>query len=75
MGGGPSAVGENLSPETGRDALDTGLARSRGGFMSRLRGLLGGSGSLESDWEAAEEALIAGDIGAGLAMRIVDGAR
>jgi fused signal recognition particle receptor len=61
--------------DTQRDAFETGLARSRGGFMSRLRGLLGGSGIAESDWEDAEEALIAGDIGATLSMRIVEAAR
>jgi fused signal recognition particle receptor len=55
--------------------LEAGLAPSRGGFMSRLRGLLGGSGFTENDWETAEEALIAGDVGATLAMRIVESAR
>jgi fused signal recognition particle receptor len=61
-----------------RDAeavLEAGLARSRGGFMSRLRGLLGGSSFSDADWEAAEEALIAGDVGVGLATRVVAAAR
>ncbi len=55
--------------------LEAGLARTRGGFMSRLRGLFGGGGFADADWEAAEEALIAGDVGAALAARIVEDAR
>jgi fused signal recognition particle receptor len=55
--------------------LEAGLGRSRGGFMGRLRGLLGGSGSNDADWDGIEEALIAGDVGASLAMRIVERAR
>jgi fused signal recognition particle receptor len=43
--------------------------------MSRLRGLLGGSSFSEAEWEAAEEALIAGDVGVGLATRVVAAAR
>lgn len=55
--------------------LEEGLRRSRGGFMSRLRGLLSGDSiSLES-WADVEESLIAGDVGADLAMRVVDRAR
>ncbi len=43
--------------------------------MSRLRGLLSGDSiSLES-WADVEESLIAGDVGADLAMRVVDRAR
>ena len=55
--------------------LETGLARSRGGFMARLRGIFGASAFSDADWEAAEEALIAGDVGAMLASRVVEGAR
>ena len=55
--------------------LETGLARSRGGFMARLRGIFGASAFSDADWEAAEEALIAGDVGAILASRVVEGAR
>jgi fused signal recognition particle receptor len=55
--------------------LEPGLERSRGGFMARLRGLLGG-GSLPAEaWADVEEALIEGDVGAGLAARIVERAR
>ena len=60
--------------EAGTDR-EAGVARSRGGFMSRLRGLFGGSAFTDADWEAAEEALIAGDVGATLATRVVDRAR
>ena len=55
--------------------LDAGLARSRGGFMSRLRGLLGGSDLAAADWDGIEETLIAGDVGATLAGRVVERAR
>ncbi len=55
-------------------SLEEGLARTRGGFMSRLRGFLGG-GSDGPSWEDVEETLIAGDVGAALAMDIVENAR
>ena len=58
--------------EQDRD-LGTGLARTRGGFMARLRGLFGGTD--DTAWDDVEETLIAGDVGAGLAIRIVEGAR
>ena len=53
--------------------LDAGLTRTRGGFMHRLRGIFGGGDA--TDWEEVEETLIAGDVGAALAMRIVERAR
>ncbi len=55
--------------------LATGLAKSRGGFMSRLRGLLLGTQPGGPSWDEIEETLIAGDVGATLAMRIVEHAR
>ncbi|MBI2776090.1 MAG: signal recognition particle-docking protein FtsY [Chloroflexi bacterium] len=55
--------------------LEAGLARSRGGFMSRLRGIFGATTIAEADWDGVEEALIAGDVGGGLAMRVVEQAR
>jgi fused signal recognition particle receptor len=42
--------------------------------MSRLRGFLGGEGDGPS-WDDVEETLIAGDVGASLAMDVVEGAR
>ncbi|MEA2607686.1 MAG: fused signal recognition particle receptor [Chloroflexota bacterium] len=56
-------------------SLDQGLARTRGGFMSRLRGFLGGDGADGPSWDDVEETLIAGDVGAALAMDIVERAR
>ena len=55
-------------------ALSAGLEKSRGGFMSRLRGVLGG-GPTDADWEEVEEILIGGDVGPALAMRVVERAR
>ncbi len=56
-------------------ALDQGLARTRGGFISRLRGFLGGEGETGPSWDDVEETLIAGDVGASLAMDVVERAR
>jgi len=55
--------------------LETGLERSRGGFVARLRGLLGGGRVPAEAWGDVEEVLIAGDVGASLATRVVEGAR
>jgi fused signal recognition particle receptor len=55
--------------------LAAGVARSRGGFMSRLRGLLGVGDPDSATWEDVEETLIGGDIGAVLAVEIVERAR
>jgi fused signal recognition particle receptor len=50
------------------------VARTRQGFAGRLRGLLRGPID-EGTWEEVEEALIAADVGADLAERVVAGAR
>jgi fused signal recognition particle receptor len=55
--------------------LEDGLRRSRGGFMSRLRGLLTGDAISAETWAEVEESLIAGDVGAALAMEVVERAR
>jgi fused signal recognition particle receptor len=55
--------------------LEDGLLRSRGGFMSRLRGLLTGESVSPETWADVEETLIAGDVGASLAMEVVERAR
>ena len=52
--------------------LDQGLERTRTGFMSQLRDLLGGD---DPQWDDVEETLIAGDVGASLAIDLVDRAR
>ncbi len=58
--------------EREREQLEHGLERSRTGFAARLRGVLGGG---ETDWDEVEEILIAGDIGAAVAMDLVERAR
>jgi len=55
--------------------LEDGVRRSRSGFMSRLRGLLGGASVSAETWAEVEESLIAGDVGATLATTVVDQAR
>jgi fused signal recognition particle receptor len=78
----PSAVEPSAQPvapavpepdETPGD-LSEGLQKSRGGFMSRLRGLLK-SGPAAADWDSVEEMLIAGDVGGALAGEVVERAR
>jgi fused signal recognition particle receptor len=59
----------------GAAALDAGLERTRGGFMSRLRGYLGSGGGEGPSWDDVEETLIAGDVGAALAIDLVERAR
>ncbi len=54
-------------------SIDAGLERSRGGFMSQLRGYLGGADG--PAWDEVEETLIAGDVGASLAIEVVERAR
>jgi fused signal recognition particle receptor len=62
-------------PAEAASNLDAGLQRTRGGFMSRLRGLLGGGDAGGPSWDEVEETLIAGDVGAALAMELVERAR
>ena len=52
--------------------LDQGLERTRTGFMTQLRDLLGGD---DPQWDDVEEVLIAGDVGAALAIDLVERAR
>ena len=66
----PAAV----EPDTAA-ALDAGLERTRGGFMSRLRGFLGTGADDGPSWDDVEETLIAGDVGAALAIDLVERAR
>jgi fused signal recognition particle receptor len=62
-------------PEPAAAALDHGLARTRGGFMKSLRGFLGDQDGAGPSWDDVEETLIAGDVGATLAMEVVERAR
>lgn len=57
------------------EGLTSGLARSRGGFVARLRTLLGAVASDPAVWEEIEEALILGDVGPTLAAEVVGRAR
>ena len=75
------AWGADYSPEKAdavrrereREALESGLERTRVGFGSRLRQALTGGG--EELWDDVEETLIAGDVGATLALDLVARAR
>ncbi len=51
------------------------VEKSRRGFGDRLRGLLRGGAISDETWEEVEETLIAADLGAELALRVVDKAR
>jgi fused signal recognition particle receptor len=53
--------------------LDQGLEKTRGTFVSQLRGYLGGADG--PAWDDVEETLIAGDVGAALAIDLVERAR
>ena len=66
--GASAAAGPTPSP-----SIEAGLRPSRG-FVARLRSILG-SGTDEAAWEAVEETLIAADIGARLAIDVVEAAR
>ena len=57
------------------DGLSAGVERSRGGFVARLKGMLGRGDPDATTWEAVEETLIAGDVGATLALEVVERAR
>ena len=70
-----AAASETVASATNvEEALDAGLERTRGGFMSRLRGFLG-TGDEGPSWDDVEETLIAGDVGAALAIDLVERAR
>src|SRR6266545_3725219 len=89
-GGGSAASGVAESPPAGLSIFEpdggarapagpsadlaAGLQKSRGGFIARLHGLLGGEPGGPS-WDDVEETLIGGDVGAGLAMEVVERAK
>jgi fused signal recognition particle receptor len=67
---------EPAEPEAIVDGdLAAGVARSRTGFVARLRGILGLGDAGAAAWEEVEETLIAGDVGAALAIELVERAR
>lgn len=55
--------------------IETGVERSRRGFVTRLRTSFRGDPAAEETWDDVEETLIAADVGAGLALRLVARAR
>ena len=55
-------------------SLEQGVERSRTGFVARLHALFAGPLDAAA-WEAAEETLIAADLGAGLAAEVIAAAR
>jgi len=55
--------------------LQAAVGPSRRGFVGRLRSLLAGGAVDEAAWDAAEETLIAADVGPALAARLVVAAR
>jgi fused signal recognition particle receptor len=75
------AWGADYSPEKAtearrereREQLEHGLEKSRTGFGARLRGAFGRGSDV--DWDEVEETLITGDVGAALAMDLVERAR
>jgi fused signal recognition particle receptor len=66
----PDELEEPVAPD-----LNQRLEKSRGGFMARLRDALGTEGGTGPSWDDVEETLIAGDVGAALAMDVVERAR
>jgi fused signal recognition particle receptor len=70
------AAGVSDEPESlPAAALDAGLEKTRTGFVSRLRAVLGSATIDGPSWVDVEETLIAGDIGAVLAGDLVGRAR
>jgi fused signal recognition particle receptor len=66
---------ESAALNPAETALEVGLERTKGGFMSRLRGVLVGDAEGGPSWDDVEESLIAGDVGAALAIDLVARAR
>ena len=54
-------------------SLETGLEKTRTGLVTQLRGYLGSADGPQ--WDEVEETLIAGDVGAALAIDLVERAR
>jgi len=71
----PASIAPAFTAPGSATGLDAGLQRTRGGFMSRLRGFLAGDEGAGPSWDDVEETLIAGDVGAGLAIELVERAR
>ncbi len=77
-GGAPASSTPDAAPvPSGQPAatIADGLQASRRGFMARLHGIFRAGSVDEETWEEVEETLIAGDVGARLAMDVVGRAR
>ena len=72
---GPVAVEPAPPTEDPEAALEHGLERTRGNFMSRLRTFLGTGSGEGPSCDDVEETLIAGDVGAALSIDLVERAR
>ena len=64
-----------LNRKGGKEEAERGLERSRTTFFGRLKDLMVRGGAGEDVWDEAEELLIEADVGAGLAMELLDRAR
>ena len=65
-----SGLPESASEESAEQQLEAGLERSRRGFVSRVRSILG-RGSDDDAWEEVEATLIGADLGAEIALGVV----
>ncbi len=63
-----------MSDNQAAPSIEAGVERSRRGFVSRLRGILRGGGDDEM-WEEVEATLIGADLGAEVALGVVERAR
>jgi fused signal recognition particle receptor len=72
---GSSADGSVPLDQPPAGALAAGLEKSRVGFIARLKGLLVQGTADAATWDEVEETLIAGDVGAQLALEVVERAR
>jgi fused signal recognition particle receptor len=63
-----------LSEPADEPSIEVGVERSRRGFVTRLRGLLG-SGADDETWEEVESTLIAADLGGERSIEVVSRAR
>ena len=74
----PASAAPDIAPVPSGQPSATiadGLQASRRGFMARLHGIFRAGSVDEATWEEVEETLIAGDVGARLAMDVVGRAR
>ncbi|CAN5757139.1 signal recognition particle-docking protein FtsY [soil metagenome] len=63
-----------IDETSAKPSIEAGVARSRAGFATRLRGLLRGDPDADA-WDEVEETLISADMGAELAVGVVARAR